>query len=108
MSQLCNGDLDRNIHVECFDHNRNGSHSLIGDFFVTLRQLMRGPGDTNVFELINSKKRVSDWYEIRSSTISLFFSTAKEKELSQLWQNLPNQHRSDPGVLLLGLRKGRN
>ena len=27
---LCNGDYDRNIKVECFDHNLNGSHKLIG------------------------------------------------------------------------------
>ena len=30
---LCNGDLDRNIKVECFDYNMNGNHSLIGKFF---------------------------------------------------------------------------
>lgn len=56
---LCNGDLDRNIKVECYDHNKSGNHSLIGEFYLTVRQLQVGPGDRNVFELVNPKKRVS-------------------------------------------------
>ena len=34
---LCNGDLDRNIKVECFDYNMNGNHSLIGKSFYFKR-----------------------------------------------------------------------
>ncbi len=54
---LCNGDLDRNLRVECFDHNQNGSHSLIGEFHLTARQLQQGPGDSNVYDVINPKKK---------------------------------------------------
>jgi len=54
---LCNGDLDRNLKVECFDHNMNGNHSLIGEFFVTVRQLLEGPGPSNEHPCINPKKK---------------------------------------------------
>jgi len=57
---LCNGDHDRNIKVECFDHNNSGNHSLIGEFYITVRQLLQGPGPENVYDCINPKKRVSD------------------------------------------------
>ncbi|WAR25920.1 CPNE8-like protein [Mya arenaria] len=40
---LCNGDYDR--------------HDFIGDFTTSLRELTRGPGQTNVYECINEKKR---------------------------------------------------
>ena len=53
---LCNGDLDRSLKVECFDYNRSGNHSLIGEFYVTVRQLQMGPGEQNVYEAINPKK----------------------------------------------------
>jgi len=54
---LCNGDYDRNIKVECFDHNLNGSHKLIGEFFVNVRQLLEGPGASNIHRCINPKKK---------------------------------------------------
>lgn len=55
---LCNGDYDRNIKVECFDHNLNGSHKLIGEFFINVRQLLEGPGASNIHRCINPKKKV--------------------------------------------------
>ena len=56
---LCNGDLDRNLKVECFDHNMNGNHALIGEFFITVRQLLEGAGPANEHPCINPKKKVS-------------------------------------------------
>lgn len=29
-ASLCNGDLDRSIKIDCFDHRKNGSHKFIG------------------------------------------------------------------------------
>ena len=55
---LCNGDLDRNLKVECYDYNKSGRHSLIGEFYLTVRQLQMGPGENNVYECINPQKRV--------------------------------------------------
>ena len=44
--------------MECFDYNRSGNHSLIGEFYVTVRQLQMGPGEQNVYEAINPKKKL--------------------------------------------------
>ena len=46
------------FQVECFDYNRSGNHSLIGEFYVTVRQLQMGPGEQNVYEAINPKKKL--------------------------------------------------
>lgn len=56
---LCNGDYDRNIKVECFDHNNSGNHSLIGEFYLTARQLIAGPGPSNIYDCIHPKKKVT-------------------------------------------------
>lgn len=55
---LCNGDYDRNIKVTCYDHESDGDHNLIGEFYVTLRQLTQGPSPSNVFQCINPEKKV--------------------------------------------------
>eukprot|EP00899_Mesostigma_viride_P020464 jgi/Mesvir1/28419/Mv15848-RA.1 len=39
MQQLCNGDVDRPLLVECLDWNRSGLHSHIGATTVSLRDL---------------------------------------------------------------------
>ena len=56
---LCNGDLDRNLKFECFDHNNNGNHSYIGEFSTTARNLLEGPGPANIHPCINIKKKNS-------------------------------------------------
>merc|ERR1719450_395963 len=54
---LCNGDLDRNLKIECFDYNNSGNHSFIGEFYVTANQLMKGPNSENHHPCINPKKK---------------------------------------------------
>ncbi|XP_050440402.1 copine-8-like [Adelges cooleyi] len=51
---LCNGDYDRNLKVICFDWNSSGDHSLIGEFYTTLKGLLE-PNAT--FKCINEKKK---------------------------------------------------
>jgi len=63
LRNLCNGDLDRNLKIECFDHNKSGDHSYIGEFNVTARQLMEGPGSTNNHTCINIKKKGKKGYK---------------------------------------------
>jgi hypothetical protein len=55
---LCNGDYDRSIKVTCYDHESDGDHNLIGEFYVTLQQLTQGPSPSNVFQCINPEKKV--------------------------------------------------
>ncbi|XP_060598331.1 copine-8-like isoform X1 [Ruditapes philippinarum] len=54
---LCNGDYDRSIKIECHDWDADGGHDFIGDFTTTLRELTRGPSNTNVYECISLKKK---------------------------------------------------
>jgi len=54
---LCGGDMDRSIRVMCYDWNCSGSHSLIGEFFVTLRVLSHGPGPHNVHPCVHPQKQ---------------------------------------------------
>lgn len=59
---LCNGDLDRTLKVECFDWNRNGSHTLIGIFSTTLRELSQGPNKHNEYPCVHPGKSRSKRY----------------------------------------------
>eukprot|EP00794_Sanderia_malayensis_P006163 gene6163-6874_t len=54
---LCNGDYERTLLFECFDWNQNGSHSLIGLFHTTLRDLTSFRANRSTYELINPKKK---------------------------------------------------
>jgi Ca2+-dependent lipid-binding protein len=59
---LCGGDKDRPIKVLCYDWNRGGwsrnvKHKLIGEFFVTLNELSKGPGPDNVYPCMKPKKQ---------------------------------------------------
>ncbi|XP_013395349.1 copine-8-like [Lingula anatina] len=54
---LCNGDYDRKLRIECWDHDFDGGHDLIGEFTTTLRALSRGRGPQNEYEVINHKKK---------------------------------------------------
>ena len=57
ITTLCNGDLDRNLKFVCWDWNSSGNHSLIGEFYTTLRDLTKGPGDSTIFSLVNPEKK---------------------------------------------------
>lgn len=52
---LCNGDCERNIKIDCYDHRSSGSHKLIGTCYTNLRSLMIA--DQTPMMLINEKKR---------------------------------------------------
>lgn len=54
---LCNGDSDRSIKFECFDWDSDGGHDFIGEFTTNLRELSRGPCSSNIYPVINPKKR---------------------------------------------------
>ncbi|XP_072013464.1 copine-8-like isoform X3 [Amphiura filiformis] len=54
---LCNADYDRNIKVDCYDWNSNGTHDYIGSFQTTARELTRGPGHSNTYPIVNEDKK---------------------------------------------------
>ncbi|XP_048577137.1 copine-3 isoform X2 [Nematostella vectensis] len=57
--QLCNGDYDRVLKVNCYDWDDDGSHDLIGTFTTTLRELStcQQGGAELQWPCINEKKR---------------------------------------------------
>ena len=71
---LCNGDLDRSLKFECYDHNQNGKHSYIGEFFTTVRRLVDGPGPMNIYHCINGKKKMKKKNYKNSGEIHLIHS----------------------------------
>ncbi|XP_069156734.1 copine-8 isoform X5 [Procambarus clarkii] len=54
---LCSGDHNRSIKIECYDWDSDGTHDLIGECYTNLQRLLEGPGTTNVYHLINPKKK---------------------------------------------------
>lgn len=40
---LNNGDYERTLKLECWDWNRSGSHSFIGEAYFSLQKLLTGP-----------------------------------------------------------------
>ncbi|KAK6635208.1 hypothetical protein RUM44_000459 [Polyplax serrata] len=65
IATLCNGDIDRNLKVVCWDWNSNGNHGLIGEFYVTVRELSETtPGYSHKkIPVINPEKKNSSKYK---------------------------------------------
>ncbi|XP_046384850.1 copine-8-like [Ischnura elegans] len=70
---LCNGDVDRTIKVECYEYNGTGKLILIGDFETTLRDLSDGPCPRNIYRLINKEKKEKKHNYSDSGEIALTF-----------------------------------
>ncbi|XP_071448006.1 copine-8-like [Hetaerina americana] len=70
---LCNGDFDRTIKVECYEWNRAGNAIRLGEFETTLRDLSDGPCPKNVYRLINKEKREKNRNYMDSGEIFLTF-----------------------------------
>lgn len=51
-TSLCNGDFDRCIKIDCFDHRKSGSHKLIGTCFTTLRTM-----ESSTWNLMNGENQ---------------------------------------------------
>uniref|UniRef100_A0A665UYE4 Copine-2 n=1 Tax=Echeneis naucrates TaxID=173247 RepID=A0A665UYE4_ECHNA len=55
---LCNGDVDRNIKVLCYDYDNDGGHDFIGEFQTTVSKMSEAQNSVEVeFECINPKKQ---------------------------------------------------
>lgn len=53
-TSLCNGDFDRTIKIDCYDHRSNGNHKLIGSCYSNLRNLSTTETSMN---LVNEEKK---------------------------------------------------
>ncbi|XP_053377222.1 copine-8-like isoform X1 [Mercenaria mercenaria] len=81
---LCNGDYDRSILVKCWDWNSSGSPDIIGQFTTNLRELTRGPGQNNVYEVINEQKKAKKKGKYKNSGAVSLLSCKVEMEYSFL------------------------
>ncbi|KAJ8271910.1 hypothetical protein COCON_G00107690 [Conger conger] len=55
---LCNGDVDRNIKVLCYDYDNDGGHDFIGEFQTNVTKMSEAQSSLEVeFECINPKKQ---------------------------------------------------
>uniref|UniRef100_A0A8D0AR03 Copine-3 n=1 Tax=Sander lucioperca TaxID=283035 RepID=A0A8D0AR03_SANLU len=55
---LCNGDVDRNIKVLCYDYDNDGGHDFIGEFQTTAAKMSEAQNSVEVeFDCINPKKQ---------------------------------------------------
>lgn len=66
---LCNGDYDRSILVKCWDWNSSGSPDIIGQFTTNLRELTRGSGPNNQYEVINEQKKAKKRGKYKNSGV---------------------------------------
>jgi hypothetical protein len=51
VQQLCSGDYDRTLKIECYDWDKTSGDDLIGSFITNLRKLSAGPSQQNVYEV---------------------------------------------------------
>lgn len=63
IAELCNGDLDRNLKVVCWDWNAIGKENLIGEFYITLREISESMPGSKRIPLINPNKKNSSRYK---------------------------------------------
>ncbi|KAH3880662.1 copine-8-like isoform X2 [Dreissena polymorpha] len=81
---LSNGDYDRNILVKCWDWNSSGNPDLIGEFSTNLRELTKGPGTNNHYELINRHMKEKKKSKYKNSGVISLMSCKVEQEFSFL------------------------
>ncbi|RWS24915.1 copine-8-like isoform X1 [Leptotrombidium deliense] len=58
---LCNGDFDRNLRIDCMDYKSSGDHKLMGSFQITLNDLLKHD-KSQPFKLWNEKKNCDKGY----------------------------------------------
>uniref|UniRef100_A0A8C2JQL4 Copine-2 n=1 Tax=Cyprinus carpio TaxID=7962 RepID=A0A8C2JQL4_CYPCA len=78
---LCNGDVDRNIKVLCYDYDNDGGHDFIGEFQTTINKMSKEQDGVEVeFECINPKKQKKKSYKNSGVIIVKTCKVRKEKK----------------------------
>mgnify|MGYP002716305599 CR=1 FL=1 len=73
IATLCNGDLDRNLKIVCWDWNSSGNNSLIGEFYTTLRELSESEPGLKKIPLIHPDKKKSSSYKHSGEILLEYF-----------------------------------
>ena len=57
ITEICNGDYDREMKIEVLDYDSSGENDLIGEFTTNIRSLSTGVRNQTKYEVINPKKQ---------------------------------------------------
>lgn len=68
---LCNGDFERNIKIDCYDHRKNGSHKLIATTYTTLNKLNTAFECEGSLKLINEEKQKTLSYYVPTGVLRI-------------------------------------
>ena len=71
ITELCNGDYDREMKIEVLDYDSSGENDLIGEFTTNIRSLSTGVRNQTKYEVINPKKQRNKRSYKNSGTISV-------------------------------------
>merc|ERR1712038_231896 len=71
ITELCNGDYDRDLKIEVFDYDSSGENDLIGEFTTNLRSLSTATRNQTKYEVINPKKQRNKRNYKNSGTLSV-------------------------------------
>ena len=71
ISAICNGDHERELKIEVYDHDSRGKDDLIGEVITNLRCLAGGASNSVEYDIINHEMRRQKKNYQRSGTISV-------------------------------------
>ncbi|XP_057303444.1 copine-3-like [Hydractinia symbiolongicarpus] len=57
LQKLCGNNYDLKLKVACFDHDDDGSHDLIGEFYTTVTEMLKAETLKLQWDCINPKKQ---------------------------------------------------
>uniref|UniRef100_A0AAY5F4B3 Copine-2 n=1 Tax=Electrophorus electricus TaxID=8005 RepID=A0AAY5F4B3_ELEEL len=66
---LCNGDVDRNIKVLCYDYDNDGGHDFIGEFYTTVTKMNEAQNSTRTYRGLRAW-----WGSVRGKVITRDYS----------------------------------
>ena len=69
MVSLCNGDVDRPIRIEIWDHESSGKHQYMGTVETSVRAMMSNEGQP--LNVIEAEKRAKKKDYVNSGTLTI-------------------------------------
>jgi hypothetical protein len=71
ITEICNGDYDRDLKIEVFDYDSSGENDLIGEFTTNLRSLSTATRNQTKYEVVNPKSQRNKRNYKNSGTLSV-------------------------------------
>lgn len=71
ISTLCNGDMDRNLRIDLMEYSFYGSHRLLGSINTTVKTMVRGSTDDNIYIITKKSSKEKKRGRIAIKDVSL-------------------------------------